>query len=106
MTSFRRDFITKPIFGWARGVLPAMSETEREALEAGDVWGDAELFTGNPDWYELLGDAAAVWTPKSRPSSRTGRAALCHGRRLEDELGVPRPSAGGLGLHQAARSSA
>ena len=36
--SFRRDFISKPIFSWARGVLPAMSDTEREALEAGDVW--------------------------------------------------------------------
>src|SRR5258708_38320013 len=36
MTSFafRRDFITKPIFSWARTVLPAMSDTEREALEA------------------------------------------------------------------------
>ena len=46
--SFRRDFISKPIFSWARGVLPAMSDTEREALEAGDVWWDADLFTGNP----------------------------------------------------------
>src|SRR5215470_6482647 len=35
--SFRRDYITKPIFSWARGVLPSMSDTEREALEAGDV---------------------------------------------------------------------
>ncbi len=31
-----------------------MSDTEREALEAGDVWLDAELFTGNPDWRHLL----------------------------------------------------
>ena len=52
--SFRRDIITKPIFSWARGVLPAMSDTEREALEAGDVWWDADLFTGNPDWAKLL----------------------------------------------------
>src|SRR5947209_9321302 len=52
--SFRRDTLTKPIFSWARGVLPAMSDTEREALEAGDVWWDADLFTGNPDWAKLL----------------------------------------------------
>ncbi|MCP3371471.1 acyl-CoA dehydrogenase [Bradyrhizobium cajani] len=52
--SFRRDIITKPIFSRARGVLPAMSATEREALEAGDVWWDADLFTGNPDWSKLL----------------------------------------------------
>ena len=37
MSSFRRDYITKPIFSWAHGVLPSMSDTEREALEAGDV---------------------------------------------------------------------
>ena len=27
-----------------------MSDTEREALEAGTVWWDGELFTGKPDW--------------------------------------------------------
>src|SRR6202000_3339305 len=61
MTSFvfRRDIITKPIFSWARGVLPAMSDTEREALEAGDVWWDADLFSGNPDWSKLLATPVA-----------------------------------------------
>ncbi|WP_029083007.1 acyl-CoA dehydrogenase [Bradyrhizobium sp. th.b2] len=60
--SFRRDYITKPIFSWARGVLPTMSDTEREALEAGDVWWDADLFTGNPDWSKLLAIAPAKLT--------------------------------------------
>ena len=60
--SFRRDFITKLIFSWARGVLPSMSDTEREALEAGDVWWDADLFTGNPDWSKLLAYAPATLT--------------------------------------------
>ncbi len=54
MSSFRRDFMTKPIFSLARKALPSMSDTEREALEAGDVWWDAELFTGEPDWQKLL----------------------------------------------------
>ena len=64
--SFRRDFISKPIFSWARGVLPAMSDTEREALEAGDVWWDADLFTGNPDWSKLLATAPATLTAEER----------------------------------------
>ena len=42
----------RPIFSWARRALPTMSDTEREALEAGDVWWDAELFTGNPELVE------------------------------------------------------
>src|SRR4051812_11217216 len=64
--SFRRDFISKPIFSWARGVLPAMSNTEREALEAGDVWWDADLFTGNPDWSKLLAVAPATLTEEEK----------------------------------------
>src|SRR3954452_16051007 len=64
--SFRRDFISKPIFSWARGVLPAMSNTEREALEAGDVWWDADLFTGNPDWSKLLAVAPAALTEEEK----------------------------------------
>ena len=36
-----------------RKAMPKMSQTEREALEAGDTWWDAELFTGKPDWQKL-----------------------------------------------------
>ncbi|GAB1716905.1 MAG: acyl-CoA dehydrogenase-like protein [Nitrobacter sp.] len=60
--SFRRDVISKLIFSWARRVLPSMSDTEREALEAGDVWWDADLFTGNPDWAKLLATSPASLT--------------------------------------------
>jgi acyl-CoA dehydrogenase len=64
--SFRRDFITKPIFAFARGAMPSMSDTEREALEAGDVWWDADLFTGNPDWSKLLAVAPATLTDEEK----------------------------------------
>ncbi|ODM81136.1 acyl-CoA dehydrogenase [Bradyrhizobium elkanii] len=64
--SFRRDYMTKPIFSWARAVLPMMSDTEREALEAGDVWWDADLFTGNPDWSKLLAFAPARLTDEEQ----------------------------------------
>jgi acyl-CoA dehydrogenase len=64
--SFRRDTLTRPIFSFARGVLPAMSDTEREALEAGDVWWDADLFSGNPDWSKLLNVAPAALSPEEQ----------------------------------------
>jgi acyl-CoA dehydrogenase len=57
--SLRRDLITKPIFAGARRALPHLSDTEREAIEAGDVWWDADLFAGNPDWDKLLSFAPA-----------------------------------------------
>ena len=60
--SLRRDLITRPIYAWAHKALPPMSDTEREALEAGDVWWDADLFTGNPDWSKLLAFAPAKLT--------------------------------------------
>jgi acyl-CoA dehydrogenase len=43
----------------AGNALPRLSVTEREAIDAGDVWWDAELFTGRPDWNKLLACAPA-----------------------------------------------
>ena len=48
--AFRRDWLTAPIFRWAKTALPPLSETERYAIAAGDVCWDAQLFSGNPDW--------------------------------------------------------
>ena len=64
--SFRRDFITRPIFALARGALPSMSDTEREALEAGDVWWDGELFSGNPNWAVMLAVPPAKLAPEEQ----------------------------------------
>jgi acyl-CoA dehydrogenase len=75
--SFRRDYITKPIFSFARGVLPRMSDTEREALEAGDVWWDADLFTGNPDWSKLLANEPAALTNEEKAFLNGPVDALC-----------------------------
>jgi len=55
----RASLLTKPIFAWAQTALPSLSDTEREAIEAGDTWWDADLFTGNPDWEKLLAEAPA-----------------------------------------------
>ncbi len=52
--AWRRDTLTRPFFKWYKRVLPEMSETERDALEAGTVWWDAEMFSGRPDWQKLL----------------------------------------------------
>lgn len=51
---FRREKITRPALAVYRTMLPSMSDTEREALEAGNVWWDGELFSGMPDWNRLM----------------------------------------------------
>ena len=50
----RKALITRPFMKAYRRLLPPMSQTEREALEAGTVWWDGELFTGAPRWSKLL----------------------------------------------------
>lgn len=50
----RRKFLSMPLLKRARTVIPPMSDTEREAIEAGSVWWEAELFRGAPDWGQLL----------------------------------------------------
>jgi len=54
VNSLRRLLISDPVRRIFRRVLPTMSSTEREALEAGTVWWEGELFSGRPDWRKLL----------------------------------------------------
>jgi acyl-CoA dehydrogenase len=53
ITALRKLFISRPFYKYFRRVLPPMSITEREALEAGDVWWEGDLFTGRPNWNKL-----------------------------------------------------
>ncbi len=53
LVDWRRANVSKPALNWFRKVLPPMSDTEREALDAGTVWWDGELFSGRPDWNQL-----------------------------------------------------
>lgn len=55
LPDLRRQWFSGPLFGWFKRVLPPMSDTEREAIEAGTVWWDGDLFSGRPDWSKLLG---------------------------------------------------
>jgi acyl-CoA dehydrogenase len=50
----RREKVTRPALNIYRNLLPSMSETEREALEAGSTWWDGQLFSGMPDWDQLM----------------------------------------------------
>lgn len=49
----RRSLFSKPALKVFRQILPAMSQTEKEAIDAGTVWWEAELFKGKPDWKKL-----------------------------------------------------
>src|SRR3989338_3438582 len=62
----RRSLFTAQLFAWFKRVLPPMSATERDAIEAGTVWWDGELFSGRPDWDTLLAYPKAQLTQEEQ----------------------------------------
>ena len=49
----RQKYLTERIFTLYKTVTPEMSRTEQEAIAAGTVWWDGELFSGKPRWEKL-----------------------------------------------------
>ena len=80
--SIRRDNVTRRLFAIYRSMLPSMSKTEQEALEAGSVWWDGELFTGMPDWRRLKNLPPPKLTPEEQAFLDGPTEELC---RLLDE---------------------
>ena len=75
--AWRRRRISEPAYRWARKAMPGLSDTEREAIEAGDVWWDADLFTGDPDWNKLLAVPQATLTAAEQQFLDGPVAQLC-----------------------------
>lgn len=53
LTPLRTHLLSAPMFRVYKGLMPEMSSTEREAIEAGTTWWEAELFAGKPNWETL-----------------------------------------------------
>lgn len=53
VADIRKQYITKPLLTMFKGIMPEMSKTEQEAIDAGTTWFEAELFRGTPDWKKL-----------------------------------------------------
>lgn len=50
----RQKYVSAPFFSIFKKMLPPLSDTEQEAIDAGTVWWDGQLFSGNPDWKSLI----------------------------------------------------
>jgi acyl-CoA dehydrogenase len=50
----RQKFITKPLFEFFKAAMPRLSRTEKEALNAGTVGWDRDLFSGKPNWNQFF----------------------------------------------------
>ena len=69
----RRALISDGVLALFRKIVPTMTSTEREAIEAGTVGWDRELFSGRPDWNRLL----ALPAPKATPEEERFLANEC-----------------------------
>jgi len=76
--ALRKPLISNHILRAFRKALPSMSQTEREALEAGSVWWDGELFSGRPNWQRLLSFPAPRLTAEERAFLDGPVDDLCH----------------------------
>ncbi len=78
----RRSLIVEPAYRAIRGVLPKVSETEQQALDAGTIGFDAELFSGRPDWNKLRELPGVVLTAEEKAFLDGPTEELC---RMIDE---------------------
>jgi acyl-CoA dehydrogenase len=73
----RRWLISDRVFALYKRILPPMSQTEREAIDAGTVWWDADLFSGTPDWKRLLAFPKPALTPEEQSFLDIETEQLC-----------------------------
>ncbi|MEW5754670.1 MAG: acyl-CoA dehydrogenase [Pseudomonadota bacterium] len=62
----RRKLISDRVLALFKRIMPPISQTEQEAIDAGTVWWDGDLFSGSPDWQKLL----QVPKPKLSPEEQ------------------------------------
>ncbi|MFZ2629761.1 MAG: acyl-CoA dehydrogenase [Rugosibacter sp.] len=77
LPALRQLAITGPVFALFKKIQPAMSSTETDALEAGTVWWEGELFSGKPRWEKLLAYPQPQLTPMEQSFLDNECAELC-----------------------------
>lgn len=66
LPSLRQFILSRPLLKLFKKMLPPLSQTEREALQAGTVGWDGQLFSGDPDWRLLF----SLPTPRLTPAEQ------------------------------------
>lgn len=104
----RRWLLIEPAFQVVRKILPRVSDTEQQALDAGTIGFDAELFSGTPDWKKLRDVPPIVLSAEERAFLDGPTEDLCrmindwnvrHDRReIPDEIWEFVASRGFLGM--------
>jgi acyl-CoA dehydrogenase len=83
--AFRKPWITAPLLTFYTKILPPLSDTERTALEAGTVGFEGQLFSGKPDWSQLLSQPKPTLTAEEQAFLDGPCEALC---RMTDDWDI------------------
>jgi alkylation response protein AidB-like acyl-CoA dehydrogenase len=75
--ALRRRVIAAPMMRFAKKQIPPISETEKEAIAAGDIWWEADLFRGTPDWQKLQNLTLAKLTSEEKDFLNNQVETLC-----------------------------
>lgn len=75
--SLRKKWVVKPLITKLRYSFPQISRTEQEALDAGDVWWEGQLFSGRPNWNTLFSYAEPKLTEEEQFFLDNQVVALC-----------------------------
>lgn len=75
--ALRRRVVSRAVLNVFRKILPQVSQTEQEALDAGTVWWDGDLFSGNPNWHKLLAYPKPALTAEEQSFLDNETETLC-----------------------------
>jgi acyl-CoA dehydrogenase len=75
--AIRRPLLSDRILAAFRKVMPPMSQTEADAINAGTVWWDGDLFSGKPRWEKLLATPRPTLTPEEQSFLDNETEQLC-----------------------------
>ena len=104
--SLRRKLDQRCLLRAFRKMMPPMSQTEREAIEAGTVWWDGDLFSGRPDWQRLLDMPPPKLTAEEQRFLDHEVEQLCAMvTDWETTQRLPRPAARRVAVHQGHEAS-
>lgn len=53
LPQIRQKYVAEPLLQFMRDSMPSISQTEQEALDAGKVWWESDLFSGDPDYSKI-----------------------------------------------------
>jgi len=78
LISLRQRYFTTPLIRVLKKRLPSISHTEREAIEAGNVWWEKDLFCGRPQWKQFLALPAPQLTKEEQAFLDSQVEVLCN----------------------------